>query len=104
MDAHPGILFREGPAGRRAVLSGGPDVWDVIRAIRDTRAAEPDLAVDDLLALVSENTGLSAAALSVATGYYADYPDEIDLIIDAASRADADAEAAVERARRLLGA
>jgi hypothetical protein len=34
MDAHPGVLFREGPAGQRAVLSGGPDVWEVIRAIK----------------------------------------------------------------------
>ena len=30
MDAHPAVLFRDGPAGRRDVLVGGPDVADVI--------------------------------------------------------------------------
>ena len=27
LDRHPGIVFRDGPAGRRAVVIGGPDVW-----------------------------------------------------------------------------
>lgn len=27
MDEHPGIVFRSGPAGRRAGLAGGPDIW-----------------------------------------------------------------------------
>ena len=43
MDAHPGVLFREGAAGRRAVLVGGPDVWEVIRAITSARTSAPDL-------------------------------------------------------------
>jgi hypothetical protein len=29
-----GIVFRDGPAGRRAVVIGGPDVWEVIAAAR----------------------------------------------------------------------
>jgi hypothetical protein len=33
-DDHPGIVFRDGPAGRRAGLVGGPDVWEVIGALR----------------------------------------------------------------------
>ncbi len=32
LDRHPGIAFRDGPAGRRAVVIGGPDVWEVIVA------------------------------------------------------------------------
>ena len=28
MDEHPGVMFRDGPTGRRAVLVGGPDVWE----------------------------------------------------------------------------
>jgi len=31
LDRHPGIAFRDGPAGRRAVVIGGPDVWEVDR-------------------------------------------------------------------------
>ena len=34
LDRHPGIIFRDGPAGRRAVVIGGPDVWEVIAAAR----------------------------------------------------------------------
>jgi hypothetical protein len=33
MMAHPGIVFKDGPSGRRAALAFGPDVWeDVIDA------------------------------------------------------------------------
>jgi hypothetical protein len=34
---HPGIMFRPGPTGRRAGLAGGPDVWEIVRAIRSGR-------------------------------------------------------------------
>src|SRR4051812_11769210 len=34
MDEHPGIVFREGPAGRRAGLVSGPDVWEVVAVYR----------------------------------------------------------------------
>lgn len=36
MDEHPRIVFRDGPAGRRAGLVGGPDVWEVIDVIRES--------------------------------------------------------------------
>ncbi|MCB1028810.1 MAG: hypothetical protein KDB24_13725 [Microthrixaceae bacterium] len=32
-EAHPSVIFRDGPAGRRPVLIGGPEVSDVIGAI-----------------------------------------------------------------------
>jgi len=32
--AHPGIVFKPGPAGRRAALAGGPDVWEIVGAPR----------------------------------------------------------------------
>src|SRR5438034_10139751 len=37
MDEHPGIVFVEGPAGRRAALAGrrGLDVWQVIWTLHD---------------------------------------------------------------------
>ena len=35
--AHPGIVYRDGSAGRRAAVAGGPDVWEVVVATRHTR-------------------------------------------------------------------
>src|SRR5271156_7008595 len=36
MDEHPLIRFADGPAGRRARLTGtGKDVWEVIATVRD---------------------------------------------------------------------
>ena len=34
MRAHPGIVFRPGPTGRRAALARGPDVWEVMNTLR----------------------------------------------------------------------
>ena len=74
MDAHPGIVFREGPTGRRAVLVAGPDVWEVIRTLRDTRSAQPDLPASQVVDVVCENTGLRQTAVRVAMDYYGAYP------------------------------
>lgn len=104
MDAHPGVLFRDGPTGRRAVLAGGPDVWEVVRAVTATRAADPHLGAEDLLAAVSENTGLTDRWLRIAIAYYADFPSEVDDRIAEADRAERDVAAAVERRSALLGA
>ena len=30
----PGIVYRDGPTGRRAAVLGGPDVWEIIRALK----------------------------------------------------------------------
>lgn len=35
MQRYPAIEFRDGVAGRRAVLRGGPDVWEVVMVARD---------------------------------------------------------------------
>ena len=41
MAEHPGIIFRSGPTGRRAALAGGPDVREVIRAIKSAHRPSP---------------------------------------------------------------
>lgn len=99
---HPGITFRPGPTGRRAGIAGGPDVWEVVRAVRSAHAAEPDLAEDDLVALVASNTGTPLRLIRVAITYWASYPDEIDAEIAAATTAEAAAEGAWRRERQLL--
>lgn len=102
MSEHPGILFRPGPTGRRAGLAGGPDVWEVIRAVKSARASEPGLPEEDVLALVSENTGIPVRLIRIAVRYWASYPDEVDAEISAAEAAEDAAEDAWRRERRLL--
>src|SRR3546814_18531578 len=38
--AHPGIVFKPGPSGRRASLAGGPDVWALAAALRHVSGTE----------------------------------------------------------------
>jgi hypothetical protein len=102
MMEHPGVIFRAGPTGRRAGLVNGPDVWEIVRAVRSARAAEPDLGERELLALVAGNTGVPVRLIRVATGYWASYPDEIDAEVAAAGAAEENAEQAWRREQELL--
>jgi len=74
MEDHPGIMFRDGPAGRRAGLIGGPDVWEVVVVLADYSAADASTAV----ARTARSLRLSNAQVRTAEWYYAAYPDEID--------------------------
>jgi hypothetical protein len=102
MEEHPGVLFRDGPSGRRAVLIGGPDVWEVVRVVRSARAAEPDLDVEAVVGLAVETMGLPPGRVRVALDYWAAYPDEIEQQIRDADEAERAAEALWQRERRLL--
>lgn len=73
MEDHPGVLFRDGPAGRRAGLAGGPDVWEAIAAIRAS-GLEGEAAV----AATARWASLTTPQVRAAVGYYAEYRDEID--------------------------
>lgn len=94
---HPLVVFRDGPAGRRARLVGGPDVWEVVRAVRSARGAEPDLDADEIVDLVEETTGVPTHLVRAAIDYWADHPRDVDAWI---ARADAESLAAEERWRR----
>jgi hypothetical protein len=50
-------------------LAGGPDAWEVIRAIKSAHAAEPELTSDDLVTLVSNNSGIALRLVSTAVRY-----------------------------------
>lgn len=91
MEAHPGIVFRPGPAGRRAALASGPDVWEVVRAIRSFGGGEEGLA------RAAEWLELSPREARAAVRYYADYGAEID---DWIARAEEEAELAEAAGRR----
>src|SRR6266705_6066498 len=77
MAEHPGVIFQSGPTGRRAALAGGPDVWEVIRAIKSAHSAEPRLNSDDLISLVSDNTGIALRLVNTVVRYWAAYPSEV---------------------------
>ena len=67
----PGIVFADGPTGRRARLAGtGLDVWEVVATHRNTGG--------ELERLAQAYPWLSAAQLRAALGYYAAFPEEID--------------------------
>lgn len=102
MSEHPGIVFRAGPAGRRAGLAGGPDVWEVIRAVRSARAAEPGLGDSELLTLVANGAGLVVRQVETAVGYWSAYPDEIDEQVRAGEQAEQQLEAMMRRRGELL--
>lgn len=102
MAEHPGVIFRAGPTGRRAALASGPDLWEVIRAVKSAHVSEPGLDRDDLVSLVSDNTGIAPRLLTTAIRYWAAYPAEVDAEIAAAEAAEEAAEQAWLREHRLL--
>lgn len=102
MEDHPGIVFRDGPTGRRAVLIGGPDVREVIRALRSARETEPELDAEAVLALASANSGVPPRLVDTAIRYWAAYPDEIDAWISDTEAFEDDQLQAWQRRQDLL--
>ena len=73
MEDHPGIVFRDGPTGRRAGLAGGPDVWEVIETLHGT-----GLSGEQAVAATVEWGNLTSVQVHAAVEYYASYRGEID--------------------------
>ena len=95
----PGIVYKDGPAGRRASLASGPDVWQVIRALEEVPADGSD-AVET----VSIEADLHPRQVSLAKRFYEVYPDEIEAMLDANRRAIALAEEMIADRDRAIGA
>ncbi len=94
----PGVVFRDGPAGRRAGLLGGPDVWEVIRDVRGTPGRG-----EAKVRRVAADAGLSASQVRLAVDYYAAFPDEIDARLAVDERAAEQLRELVTRRERLTG-
>jgi hypothetical protein len=97
MADHPGVIFKDGPSGRRAALAYGPDVWEVIKFLREVDERGP-AAIDAAAEVLAVDTSRIAAAIS----YYGDYSEEIDAEIAAADEASARAEAAWHVQQQLI--
>lgn len=93
----PGVIYRSGPAGRRAALASGPDVWEIVRAVRRTPGkGEPRMQK------VAEETGLRLEQVRLAVNFYSAYPDEIDARIAADETAADEIRVMLDRREQLL--
>ncbi len=97
MEAHPMVVFRDGPSGRRPVLVGGPEVADVIGAI-----VGGDVPAPERRTRAAELFAIPETLVDAALAYYADYTDEIDEAIAERARFADEAEALWRRQRELL--
>jgi len=97
MAEHPGVVFKDGPSGRRAALAFGPDVWEVVKVLREIDERGPAA-----VAAAAEVLGLAEAKVRAAMHYYSAYPEEIDAEIAQADEESAAAEAAWQAEQRLL--
>ena len=97
MADHPGVIFKDGPSGRRAALAFGPDVWEVITFLRQIDERGP-AALD----AAAEVFALDASRIGTAVSYYGDYRAEVDAEIDDAEEASARAEEAWRVQQQLI--
>jgi uncharacterized protein (DUF433 family) len=71
MRRSPGVVFVDGPTGRRASVAGsGLDVWEVVATWRSS--------VEDFERLRQSCSWLTEPQLRAALAYYKRYPQEID--------------------------
>ncbi|MDQ6840564.1 MAG: CopG family transcriptional regulator [Actinomycetota bacterium] len=94
---HPLASFRDGPAGRRAHLIGGPDVWEVVEGL-----VGGDVPPAERISRAVEVFGLPRQLVEAALAYYAEFTEEIDDQVDANRRAAEEAEAQWRRQQDLL--
>lgn len=97
MAEHRGVVFKDGPSGRRAAIAFGPDVWEVVKALKEIDERGPAA-----VAAVAELLDLSEDRVRVVMHYYSAFADEIDDEIAAADAASSAAEAAWRAEQRLL--
>jgi sarcosine oxidase gamma subunit len=97
MADHPGVIFKDGPSGRRAALAYGPDVWEVIKFLREVDERGP-AAID----AAAEVFAVDTSRINTAISYYGDYSNEIDAEIAEADEASARAEAAWRVQQQLI--
>lgn len=90
--AFPGIVYRDGPTGRRAALAVGPDVWEVIGTVRNALGSG-----ERKVANAAKMLSLDKRWVRLAIEFYSAFPDEVDARI--AANEDA-AEQLRERAAR----
>lgn len=97
MQEHPGVFFKDGPSGRRAALAFGPDVWEIVKFLR-----EVDERGERAIDAAAEVFNINPSWVTAAVRYYADYHDEIDAEIAEAEEESIRAEEAWLAQQRLI--
>ncbi|MGH8909995.1 MAG: hypothetical protein ACRD0K_26755 [Egibacteraceae bacterium] len=95
--AHPGVVFRDGPAGRRPSLIAGPDVAEVASVMRHL-----DDSGDEAVAETARWLEIPESAVRAAIDYYVEFTDEIDQEITRREQAAEAARQHWERRQQLL--
>jgi hypothetical protein len=97
MAEHPEVVFKHGPTGRRAAVAFGPDVWEVVKFLR-----EVEQRGSEAVAATAEMLRLTGSQVRIAMHYHSAYPDEIDDEITQADEESRAAEAAWQTEQRRL--
>lgn len=97
MTEHPGIVFKDGPTGRRAALTQGPDVWEVVKVLSELDERGPAA-----MAAGAELLNLTQARVEVALRYYGVHRGEIEAEIAQADQESAEAQEAWAARQQLL--
>ena len=97
MAEHPGIVFKSGASGRRAALAYGPDVWEVVKLLREIDERGPAA-----LAAAAEVFAVDVNRIATVVSYYGDNRDEVDAEIQAADEASLRAERAWRVQQQLI--
>jgi hypothetical protein len=69
----PGIVYRDGPTGRRAAMVGGPDIWEIVRALKQTPGKD-----ERRVRALADELALSTAQIRLAIDFYGVNPAEVD--------------------------
>lgn len=86
----PGVVYRDGPAGRRAGLVGGPDIWEIVRDLQHAPGRGMK-RIDH----VAAQSNVPARQVRLAADFYAANPEEIDRSLEMDERV-------AERTRRII--
>ncbi|MGH3949100.1 MAG: hypothetical protein ACRDSE_08255 [Pseudonocardiaceae bacterium] len=94
---YPGIVYREGPTGRRAALAVGPDVWEVISALRYTVGSD-----EERVAALADQFALHARHIRTAVDFAAAHREDIAAQVAANDAAAEQARQLAEQRARLM--
>lgn len=93
----PGIVYRDGPTGRRASIGGGPDVWEIIRALKETPGKD-----ERRVRALAGDLGLPPAQIRLAIDFFGANPSEVEGRIAADVLAAEQLRERIDRRERLL--
>jgi hypothetical protein len=94
---HPGVVYRDGPTGRRAALAVGPDVWEVVSALRHTTGD-----AEDRIAALAEQFDLHPRHIRTAIDFAAAHHDVIEAEVKANDLAAEEARELASRRADLM--